>query len=154
MYISNNPGTSSSSLSWLQERKMKILHELEGIKTSEECYHFLQKKGNQLPPFPKEIDKNSHKITGCQYTLWIYIENSSGCLNIYIDSDSAIVRGVLSIYRQFFSGLTPEIIIQEDLELTNDSILTQDFSTRYSSLIKNFKHKIKTFALAGKNKKK
>lgn len=138
------------SYSSLQERKTNIFNEWKNITTSEECFTFLLKKGTDSVPFPPNIDKNNYKITGCQYALWLYIEISSGCLNIYMDSDSKIVKGVLSVYQQFFSGLPPEIIIEEDFEFTNNSIMAQDFSTRYSSLITNFKHKIKTFALMAK----
>lgn len=150
MNPSNTDYPPNLSYSSLQERKTNIFNEWKNITTSEEFFTFLLKKGTDSVPFPPNIDKNKYKITGCQYALWLYIEISSGLLNIYMDSDSKIVKGVLSVYQQLFSGLPPEIIIKEDLEFTNNSIMAQDFSTRYSGPIINFKHKIKTFALMAK----
>ena len=65
-----------------------------------------------------KIDKN--KIIGCTSQAWVLVtKNKDKTVTIKTDSDSQIVKGLLSILEKIFQGQTAEKI----LEMTSQEIL-------------------------------
>ena len=75
------------------------------------------KESNVLDVSDK-IDKN--KIIGCTSQAWVLVtKNKDKTFSIKTDSDSQIVKGLLSILEKIFQGQTAEKI----LEMTSQEIL-------------------------------
>lgn len=51
-----------------------------------------------------------YRIGGCKTAIWIRAENRDGVVYVSSDSDSLLVRGVLSILEELYRGRTPETI--------------------------------------------
>ncbi|MDA8753628.1 SufE family protein [Candidatus Marinimicrobia bacterium] len=77
----------------------------------------MAKESNVLDVSDK-IDKN--KIIGCTSQAWVLVtKNKDKTFTIKTDSDSQIVKGLLSILEKIFQGQTAEKI----LEMTSQEIL-------------------------------
>lgn len=86
----------------------------------EERYMYIIELGKLLPIFPKNICKEKFLISGCQSQTWIAliiptfigeIKEHTHSIKLYGDSDSSIVKGLITIIFSLYQGLTPQAII-------------------------------------------
>ena len=87
----------------------------------------LGKKNSGIPDADKN-DKN--RIFGCASLAWVKtISNSDNTYNILIDSDTFIVRGLLSILKYIIDGITIEELGQLKIEFILKEIGLEDSIT-------------------------
>ena len=81
-------------------------------------YRHLMLCGKQLPALPPALKVDSAKVTGCESNVWLYLElnESDNTLVVVADSDTRIVKGLVTIILQWFNGLTPIEAAQIDIE--------------------------------------
>jgi cysteine desulfuration protein SufE len=85
----------------------------------EERYRFLIDLGRELPPLTETELRDENLIPGCQSRVWIAVRNApqstSEALEFGADSDSAIVKGLVSILWRLYSGQTAQNILNFDI---------------------------------------
>ena len=59
-------------------------------------------------------------INNCQFRSWIEAEFTNGILSISGSSDSAITRGILSLFKELLSGLQPTEVLKSDSNLFSE----------------------------------
>ena len=87
----------------------------------------LGKKNTGIP----DTDKNdNNRILGCASLAWVKtINNSDNTYNILIDSDTFIVRGLLSILKYIIDGITLKELDQLKIEFILKEIGLEDSIT-------------------------
>lgn len=82
-------------------------------------------------PGISDADKNdNNRIFGCASLAWVKtIHNSDNTYNILIDSDTFIVRGLLSILKYIIDGITLEELGQLKIEFILKEIGLEDSIT-------------------------
>ena len=104
----------------------------------------LGKKNNGIP----EKEKNDeNRIFGCASMAWVKVEKNQNTYNISIDSDTFIVKGLLSILKYIVDGASSKEI--NDLEINSiftdigleDSITSQR-TNGFLNALKKIKEKI------------
>ena len=73
-----------------------------------QCEYLLMLGMEKLPFDSLRVDR--YRIGGCRTAIWLRAEDRDGMLHFYSDSDSLLVRGVLSILEELYQARTPEII--------------------------------------------
>ena len=75
----------------------------------QEKYRHIMLCGKQLPVLPPALKVDSAKVTGCESNVWLYLElnESDNTLVLVADSDTRIVKGLVTIILACFNGLTP-----------------------------------------------
>lgn len=113
--------------------KSQLLINFLSCNNWEEKYMYIIDLGKLLPKFPKKIRiKNKFLISGCQSQTWIaliseslrnkQITNSNNrSIKLYGDSDSSIVKGLISIIFILYNNLN----IQEIIDLNPQPFLEQ-----------------------------
>lgn len=61
-------------------------------------------------PALDSLREDRYRIGGCRTAIWIRADNQGGTVHFTGDSDSLLVRGVLSILEELYDGKTPEAI--------------------------------------------
>lgn len=84
----------------------------------EDKYRFVIDLGKELPALPDSDKIEGNLIRGCQSQVWM-VANYNGQnrqLELQIDSDAHIVRGLIAIVLAAYDQRTPEDILAFDIE--------------------------------------
>ncbi len=77
--------------------KKKIFKEINLLKKYKDKLIYLIELGKKLPLKNKNIRYQNNIIYGCQTNVWLNIKNKNNIINLNGDSDSLIIKGVLSL---------------------------------------------------------
>ncbi len=81
---------------------------LETLETDIDRYEYIIELGNELVSSDRlELTKENH-VAGCQSDVWLtYSKDADNTLQFYAYSESKLVKGLLFILVEAFSGYTP-----------------------------------------------
>jgi len=93
---------------------------LETLETDIDKYEYIIEMGNDLKLIEdKELRNEQTFVSGCQSEVWVhYIKDNENTLQFYAYSESKLVKGLLFILTEAFSGYTPN----EMLNFTSSAI--------------------------------
>ena len=92
----------------------ELVANLEFIDDWEERYRYVIELGRDLPGLPDALKTEENRVKGCASQVWLVMTRKNGKLWFDGDSDAHIVRGLVAIVLAYYSGLTPDEIIQRD----------------------------------------
>jgi len=84
----------------------------------EDKYRFVIDLGKSLPALPEEQRTDANLVRGCQSQVWMVsrFDPASGALDLQLDSDAHIVRGLIAIVLAAYDDRTPTDILAFDIE--------------------------------------
>lgn len=84
----------------------------------EDKYRFVIDLGKDLPPMDPAEQVEDNLVRGCQSQVWLVarIDPDAGVMQLSLDSDAHIVRGLIAIVLAAFDGRRPEEILDFDIE--------------------------------------
>ena len=130
----------------------EIITEFQQFTDWEKKYKHIIEKGKELPQMDKCYQTDENKVKGCQSDVWLFPEYRSGKMYFQADSNSAIVKGLISLLMRVFNQQTPDTILKTDLGFLEDIGLQKHLSpTRSNGLVSMIKQ-IKLYAYAMKIK--
>ncbi|MBN2618396.1 MAG: SufE family protein [Spirochaetales bacterium] len=106
----------------ISERIEKIRQDLEFFEEDIDKYEYIVDLGRRLNILEDELKDDSLLIHGCTSKVWLLPSLVDGKIIIKADSNSVIVKGLVSILVYIFSGIEPLDIINfnvKDLEVLN-----------------------------------
>jgi len=96
----------------------EVNNRIEGIVTDfkqysdwEDRYKHLISLGKSLAPMDETHKTESNKIKGCQSQVWLHAELQGNKIIFTADSDASIVKGIIALLVQVYSGCTPDEIL-------------------------------------------
>jgi cysteine desulfuration protein SufE len=93
----------------------ELADEFELLGDWEERYRHIIDLGRGLAPLSAEERVDANKVRGCASQVWLVTEpQGDGTLRFRGDSDAHIVRGLIAILLQLYSGRTPAEILAFD----------------------------------------
>jgi cysteine desulfuration protein SufE len=103
-----------------QEKAEEIVDAFEMFDNWEDRYRFLIDLGKKLTPLPEGAKNEENRVHGCQSNVWMIAEpsqeDSETKIEFIADSDSTIVRGLIAILHNVYSGETPRDILNFDID--------------------------------------
>lgn len=128
----------------------QLVEDFSLFDTWDDKYEYIIELGKKLPTFPESEKKVGNKIKGCQSSVWLIAEYKEGKVWFQADSDSVIVKGLVSLLIKVLSGQTPDYIINSKLEFMEKIGLMQHLAqTRSNGLLAMVKQ-MKLYAMAFK----
>lgn len=91
-------------------------------------YTKMIKLGKEMEPYPEEGKQDKYLIKGCQSKVWLYPEFKNNVLKFFADSDSVLVKGIVSLLVHVYSGQTPKDIMQSPADFLKDLGITEHLS--------------------------
>ena len=95
----------------IKEKQNQLILEFEQFTDWEEKYKRIIEMGRQLSPLDDSFKTDKYKLNGCQSQVWINARFENGKIFFEADSDAAIVKGLIAILINVYSGQTPGEII-------------------------------------------
>ncbi len=130
------------------ERQQKIVDEFGAISDWEERHKRIIEYGRKMPPMAAEHQVDKNKVKGCQSTVWLHANLKDGRVEFAGDSDAMIVRGLVALVLNVYSGATPaEILATPPTFIEKTGLMSHLSQTRANGLASVIKQ-IKFYALA------
>src|SRR5277367_969262 len=108
-----------------------LADEFELLGDWEERYRHLIDLGRKLAPLVEAERGDANKVHGCASQVWLVTEPDSGhMLTFRGDSDSDLVRGLIAVLIQLYSGRASEDILSFDIK---DAFQRLGFASAISS---------------------
>ncbi len=84
----------------------------------EDKYRFIIDLGKGLPELPEADRSEENLVRGCQSQVWLRggFDPATNTLELAIDSDAHIVRGLISVVLAAYEGLSPAQVRDHDTE--------------------------------------
>lgn len=84
----------------------------------EDRYRYIIDLGKQLPEFPKNLQNEELLVRGCQSQVWLLAreDQPGGVVQLAVDSDALIVRGLAAIVLAAYNRKSGSDILAFDIE--------------------------------------
>lgn len=131
----------------IADKAQKIIDEFEKFPSWEEKYSHLIKLGKDCHIDPK-YQTDQYKVKGCQSSVWMFAEMRDGKIYFQADSDAAIVKGLVALALNVYSGEEPQAIMQSQAEFLEKLGLNTHLSQTRASGLASMIKQIKLYAFA------
>lgn len=96
----------------LKQRSEQIIAEFSKLETWEDRYKKIIALGKKMPDLPDSLRTEESKVKGCQSQVWLHAkQNDQGEIIFQGDSDALLVKGLVAMLLEIYSGSTPEEIL-------------------------------------------
>ena len=126
----------------------ELIEDFSFFESWEDKYQYLIDMGRDVPPMADELKIEENKLRGCQSVVYFsYVVNDDDTLTFIANSDAAIVQGLIALMLKVFSGKSPQMILDTDLnflkEIGLDEHLSPTRKNGLSSLVSSIKNAAK-----------
>jgi cysteine desulfuration protein SufE len=103
------------------ERQTQLGHDFNSLGDWEARYKKLIELGKHLPEMPEQLKTETFKVKGCQSQVWLHASISpDGRMLLQADSDALIVKGLVAVLIQVYSGARTDDILQAPTTFLKD----------------------------------
>jgi cysteine desulfurase / selenocysteine lyase len=113
--VSYAPASAASP----QEAADELAEVFDFLDDWSDRYGHLIELGEKLPPLPAQLKTEANRVRGCQSTVYIDLRIRPGTADVVeflADSDADIVRGLVAVLEQLYSGQRAAAIAAFDIE--------------------------------------
>jgi cysteine desulfuration protein SufE len=100
----------------LDEKLRQQVEDLAIIDDPQERLAHVIDRAKRIPPLPAAERTDAHRVRGCVSIVWLVGEVRDGRCVFRFDADSSIVRGLLALLCEFFSGFSPADVAANSLD--------------------------------------
>jgi cysteine desulfuration protein SufE len=134
----------------IQIKQKMILEQLGGIDSAEDRYKYIIEKGRQLPVLSDDKKLDKYLIEGCMSQAWLVPEFKEGRLFFQVDSDAAIVKGIMAILIGVYSGNAPAENLATSPDFLKEGGITEHLSMNRRNGLSNVVKQIMLYSAAFK----
>ncbi len=130
----------------INERVKKIIDDLEMFDEDIDKYEYIVDIGKNAPDLEENLKKDEFLVHGCTSKVWLIPQLIDGKLNFKADSNSVIVKGLVTILVSIFQNLYIDDILNfnnTELEKLN---LTEIISPTRQNGVYHMLNKIRHYA--------
>jgi cysteine desulfuration protein SufE len=88
-----------------------IVADFAALPDWEERYKRIIALAKTLPPMPDDLKTDEKKVRGCSSTVWLHASRHGERVVYQADSDAVLVRGLVALLIQVYSGERAEEIL-------------------------------------------
>ncbi|MDR1344199.1 MAG: SufE family protein [Tannerellaceae bacterium] len=135
----------------INELQDKIIEDFDAFTDWLDRYALLIDLGNSLPKLEEKYKSENYLIEGCQSRVWLSATMDDGKVYFLAESDTVIVKGIVSILINILSGHTPQEILDADLYFADRIGLKEHLSPTRSNGLTAMIKQMRLYALAFKS---
>ena len=109
-------------------------------------YELLLDTSRRYPGLPACCKTDSNKVEGCQSQAWLSLRCDKGLLFFEGDSDTLVVRGIISLLAESFNGQPCEAVATAAVDFLQQAGVTDTFDATRRSGIAHIVEAIQVFA--------
>ena len=126
----------------------ELIEDFSFFESWEDKYQYLIDMGRNVPPMADDLKIEENKLRGCQSVVYFsHVFNDDDTITFIANSDAAIVQGLIALMLKVFSGKSPQIILDTDLDFLKkiglDEHLSSTRKNGLSSLVSSIKNAAK-----------
>ena len=134
-------------------QRVELLTEKFGqFQTWEDRYKYIIERGKELPELAEEHKIEQNIVKGCQSLVWLQADLVEGKVVFLADSDAAIVKGIIGLLLEIYSGLAPQEILDCSPDWLEKIELRQHLSMSRANGLGSMIKQISLYALAFQTK--
>jgi cysteine desulfuration protein SufE len=119
----------------LRRKIQQLVDELAEVGDPHERLSLVIDRAKKIPPLPAAERTDAHRVRGCVSVVWLVGQLRDGRCHFRSDAESPIVRGLVALLCECFSGFTPAEILASDADPLGALDLTRNLSpTRRNGL--------------------
>jgi cysteine desulfuration protein SufE len=131
----------------IAEKQQALLAEFQRIPQWEDRYKRIIDLARNLPPMPDALKTDDKKVRGCSSTVWLHSERKNDRVEYLADSDAVLVRGLVAILMQVYSGEKAEDILATPPAFIEQLGLNTNLSPNRANGLVSMVNQIKKLAL-------
>ena len=128
-----------------------IIEEFSKLDDWFDKYEYLTNLGKSLEPLDNELKSEENSISGCQSNVWIKTEIRDGKIHYLIDSDSLIVKGLISLLLRVLNNQYPKDIVNANLYFIEKIGLNSNLSPSRANGLMSILKQMRSFAKIASN---
>lgn len=113
-----------------------------------EKYEYIIDLGKKLKPFNEKEKVSTNLVHGCTSQVWLICKNTDEKLYFYGTSDALIVKGLIYLVLDIFSGEDINTLIETDMDILYELELSEVITPNRQSGVIGMIRKIKKYALS------
>ena len=117
----------------------------------EDRYKELIKIGKSLPELSPEYQIEKFQVKGCQSLVWLKPEFKEGKVKFYGYSDAVLVKGIVGLLVDVYSGFRPDEILAYQDDFLKKIGITEHLSMNRTNGLASMLKQIKMYAMAFKS---
>jgi cysteine desulfuration protein SufE len=129
-----------------EEKKAALLATLAQFKDAQERFAYVVEQGRKQGALEETFKADEYRVEGCLAKLWLVSEFKEGKCYFRADSDSAIMKGISTVLCNFYSGLTPAEILNNDPSFLSQVGITQHLTANRRNGLARVWETIRNFA--------
>ena len=132
----------------LAEKQRRLIEDYAIIPDPQERLAAVVDQARRRPPLPETERTDANRVKGCVSLAWVVGEMRAGRCYFRSDADSPLVRGLLTLLCDFYSGATPADVAATEPALLDELGLAQNLSPTRLNGLRSVRAKIRAFAAA------
>ncbi|MDY0192832.1 MAG: SufE family protein [Aliarcobacter butzleri] len=134
-------------MSTIEQRVEEIKDDLDFFDDELAKYEYIIDLGKKLEEFDEKDKTPENIVHGCTSQVWLTCENKDGKLYFCGTSDAIIVKGLVYMILQIFSGSTIQELKDVDMDIVHELNLSEVITPNRQSGVIGMIKKIKEYAL-------
>ncbi|MGB1226621.1 MAG: SufE family protein [Poseidonibacter sp.] len=130
----------------IEKRVEDIKDDLDFFEDELQKYEYIIDLGKKLEPLNEKHQVPSNLVHGCTSQVWLICEQRDGKLFFSGTSDAIIVKGLVYMILQIFSGSSIEELKEVDMDIVNELGLSEVVTPNRQSGVIGMIKKIKEYA--------
>jgi cysteine desulfuration protein SufE len=125
-----------------------LVETFEFLDDWEDRYRHVIDLGKAMPNMPEVLKVATTKVDGCASQVWLHLRTNNDVLTFIGDSDAIIVKGLIAILINLYSGLKLEEISRIDPVLELERLgLNEHLSSQRSNGLRAMVERIRETAI-------
>lgn len=130
----------------LTRKLAALVGDLAVIDDPHERLALVVDRAKRLPPLPPHERIDANRVRGCVSVVWLVAELRDGVCHFRADAESPVVRGLVVLLCEFFSGFTPAALAHTEVEPLDALGLAKNLSPTRRNGLAAARQAIRAFA--------
>jgi len=135
----------------LTEKQQQLIADYSVIEDAQERLAAIVDRARRSPPLPDTERTEDNRIKGCVSLAWVVRELREGRCHFRSDADSPLVRGLLKLLCDFYSGAPPAEVAATEPALLEELGLARNLSPTRLNGLRSVRAKIREYAAAAQS---
>ena len=132
----------------LAEKQQQLIEDYSVIPDPQERLAAVVDTARRRPALPEAERTEEHRVKGCVSLAWVIGEQRDGRCYFRSDADSPLVRGLLTLLCDFYSGASPAEVVATEPALLEELGLARNLSPTRLNGLRSVRAKMREFASA------
>lgn len=132
----------------IEKRASELVDRFSSISDWEDRYKEIINIGRQSEALGEHELEDKYLVKGCQSKVWLIPSYNQGRIKFKVDSDAAIVKGIVNLLAQVYSNASPEEIIKYQDDFLGQIGIKEHLSMNRTNGLAAMHKQIKMYAIA------